>query len=50
MLLRRAWVGDLVAVILWAFFSLIPSRQLCLAQKYQCPRDELLRLDSLLLQ
>jgi hypothetical protein len=32
MLLRRVWVGNFLAVMIWAFFSLIPSRPLRLAQ------------------
>jgi transposase, IS5 family len=34
MLLLRAWAGHSWAVMLWAFFSLIPSRPLRLAQNY----------------
>jgi hypothetical protein len=37
MLLLRAWVGNFLAVMLWAFFSLIPNRKLCLAQNYTGP-------------
>jgi transposase, IS5 family len=32
-----AWVGHFLAVMLWAFFSLIPSRKLRLAQNYTGP-------------
>jgi hypothetical protein len=37
MLLLRAWVGNFWAVMLWAFFSLISSRKLRLAQNYTGP-------------
>jgi hypothetical protein len=37
MLLLSAWVGNFLAVMLWAFFSLIPSRTLRLAQNYTDP-------------
>jgi hypothetical protein len=37
MLLLRAWVGNFLAVMLWAFFSFIPNRQLRLAQNYPGP-------------
>jgi hypothetical protein len=37
MLLLRAWAGNFWAVILWAFFSLSPSRKLRLAQNYTSP-------------
>jgi hypothetical protein len=37
MLLLRAWVGNFLAVMLWAFCSLIPSRKLRLAQNYTSP-------------
>jgi hypothetical protein len=37
MLLLRAWVGNSLAVMLWAFFSLIPSRGSRLAQNYTGP-------------
>jgi transposase, IS5 family len=37
MLLFSAWVGNFLAVMLWAFFLLIPSRPLRLAQNYTSP-------------
>jgi hypothetical protein len=37
MLLLSAWGGYFLAVMLWAFFSLIPSRQLRLVQNYTGP-------------
>jgi transposase, IS5 family len=37
MRLLSAWVGHFLAVRLWAFFSLIPSRKLRLAQNYTGP-------------
>jgi transposase, IS5 family len=45
MLLLRELAGNFLAVILWAFCSLIPSRQLRLAQNYTCAWGKLLRLD-----
>jgi transposase, IS5 family len=36
MLLLRELASNFLAVILWAFFSLIPSRKLRLAQNYTC--------------
>jgi transposase, IS5 family len=37
MLLLSAWGGYFLAVMLWAFFSLIPSRKLRLDQNYTGP-------------
>jgi transposase, IS5 family len=37
MLLLRAWVGNFLAVMLWVFCSLIPSKQLRLTQNYTSP-------------
>jgi hypothetical protein len=37
MLLLRAWVAHFLAVMLWVFFSLIPSRKVRLAQNYTGP-------------
>jgi transposase, IS5 family len=37
MLLLSAWGGYFLAVMLWAFFSLIPRRQLHLTQNYTGP-------------
>jgi transposase, IS5 family len=37
MLLLSAWVDNFLAVMLWAVFSLIPSRPLRLAQNYTGP-------------
>lgn len=45
MLLLREWAGNFSAVILWALYSLIPSRPLRRTQDYTRPWDELLRRD-----
>jgi transposase, IS5 family len=45
MLLLRELAGNFLAVILWAFCSLIPSRKLRLAQNYTCAWGKLLRPD-----
>jgi hypothetical protein len=37
MLLLSAWIGNFLAVMLWAFFSLISSRKLSLDQNYTGP-------------
>jgi transposase, IS5 family len=46
-LLLRAWAGHFWAVMLWAFFSLIPSRPLRLAQNYTGSLGKLLKLDPI---
>jgi IS5 family transposase len=45
LLLLRELAGNFLAVMLWAFLSLIPSKQLRLTQNYTCFCGKLLRRD-----